>query len=65
MAIVGGGWIGCEVAASARSTGLEVTLIEPLDLPLQRTLGSRLGAFYRDLHVEKGVEMLLGQGVAA
>ena len=65
VAIVGGGWIGCEVAASARSLGLEVTLVEPLDLPLQRTLGPQLGAFYRDLHAEKGVRMLLGHGVAA
>ncbi|MDP1849798.1 MAG: FAD-dependent oxidoreductase [Solirubrobacteraceae bacterium] len=65
VAIVGGGWIGCEVAASARSMGLEVTLVEPLDLPLQRTLGPQLGAFYRDLHAEHGVRMLLGRGVAA
>ena len=65
VAIVGGGWIGCEVAASARSMGLEVTLVEPLELPLQRVLGPALGAFYRDLHAERGVRMLLGQGVAA
>jgi len=65
VAIVGGGWIGCEVAASARSMGLEVTIVEPLDLPLQRVLGPQLGAFYRDLHAEHGVRMLLGQGVAA
>ncbi len=64
-AIVGGGWIGCEVAASARDLGLEVTLIEPLELPLQRALGPQLGAFYRDLHAERGVRMLLGTGVAA
>jgi len=65
VAIVGGGWIGCEVAASCRATGLDVTLVEPLDLPLQRALGPQLGAFYRDLHAEHGVRMLLGQGVAA
>jgi len=65
VAIVGGGWIGCEVAASARSMGLEVTIVEPLDLPLQRTLGPQLGAFYRDLHTAHGVRMLLGHGVAA
>jgi 3-phenylpropionate/trans-cinnamate dioxygenase ferredoxin reductase subunit len=45
--------------------GLEVTLIEPLELPLQRVLGPKLGSFYRDLHTEKGVQMLLGRGVAA
>jgi len=65
VAIVGGGWIGCEVAASARGMGLDVTLIEPLELPLQRALGPVLGAFYRDLHAANGVRMLLGSGVAA
>lgn len=65
VAIVGAGWIGCEVAASARSMGLDVTLIDPLETPLQRVLGAQLGAFYRDVHAEHGVRMLLGQGVAA
>ena len=64
VAIVGAGWIGCEVAASARGMGLEVTLIEPVSLPLQRALGPRLGEFYRDLHADHGVRMLLGHGVA-
>lgn len=63
VAIVGAGWIGCEVAASARSMGLEVTLIEPVSLPLQRALGPRLGEFYRDLHAAHGVRMLLRRGV--
>jgi len=65
VAIVGGGWIGCEVAASACSMGLDVTLIEALQLPLQRVLGPELGAFYRDLHADRGVRMMLGHGVAA
>ena len=64
VAIVGAGWIGCEVAASARSMGLEVTLIEPVSLPLQRALGPQLGEFYRDLHAAHGVQMHLGHGVA-
>ena len=65
VAIVGAGWIGCEVAASARQLGLEVTVVEPAELPLQRTLGPQLGAFYRDVHAEHGVRMLLGRSVAA
>lgn len=65
VAIVGAGWIGCEVAASARSMGLDVTVIDPLETPLQRVLGAQLGAFYRDVHADHGVRMLLGQGVAA
>jgi 3-phenylpropionate/trans-cinnamate dioxygenase ferredoxin reductase subunit len=64
VAIVGAGWIGCEVAASARLMGLDVTLIEPLQVPLQRVLGPELGAFYRDVHADHGVDMLLGRGVA-
>lgn len=65
VAVIGAGWIGCEVAASARQQGLEVTVIEPDSLPLQRVLGPQLGAFYRDLHVEHGVRMLLGHGIEA
>ena len=64
VAIVGAGWIGCEVAASARQLGLEVTVVEPVELPLQRALGPQLGAFYRDVHADHGVRMLLGRGVA-
>ncbi len=65
LTVVGAGWIGCEVAASARQMGVEVTMIEPLELPLQRALGPVLGAFYRDLHAARGVQLLLGRGVAA
>jgi len=65
LAVIGAGWIGCEVAASARQKGLDVTVIEPLELPLLRVLGPDLGAFYRDVHAAQGVKMLLGTGVEA
>jgi 3-phenylpropionate/trans-cinnamate dioxygenase ferredoxin reductase component len=65
LVVIGGGWIGCEVAASARQLGVEVTLIEPLQVLLERVLGSELGAFYRDVHADHGVDMLLGTGVEA
>jgi 3-phenylpropionate/trans-cinnamate dioxygenase ferredoxin reductase subunit len=65
LAVVGGGWIGCEVAASARQRGLDVTVIEPAELPLLRVLGPELGAFYRDVHAEHGVRLALGTGVEA
>ena len=65
LVVVGGGWIGCEVAASARQKGMDVTVIEPLELPLLRVLGPELGAFYRDVHANQGVELLLGTGVEA
>jgi 3-phenylpropionate/trans-cinnamate dioxygenase ferredoxin reductase component len=65
LVIVGAGWIGCEVAASARQRGVEVTLIAPHAVPLERVLGAELGAIYRDIHLDHGVEMLLGTAVAA
>jgi 3-phenylpropionate/trans-cinnamate dioxygenase ferredoxin reductase component len=65
LVVVGAGWIGCEVAASARQRGMEVTLIESLSVPLERVLGPELGAFYRDVHLDHGVELRLGDGVEA
>lgn len=65
LAVVGAGWIGSEVAASARQKGLEVTLIDPLSLPNERIFGPEIGSFYRDVHAQHGVELALGQGVEA
>ena len=65
VVVVGGGWIGSEFAASARQRGLEVTVIDPSPLPLERIFGAEIGAFYRDLHSEHGVQLLLGEGVEA
>jgi 3-phenylpropionate/trans-cinnamate dioxygenase ferredoxin reductase component len=65
MVVVGGGWIGAEVAASARQRGLDVTLIDPHAFPLERVLGAEVGAIYRDIHTDHGVRMLLGTGVDA
>jgi 3-phenylpropionate/trans-cinnamate dioxygenase ferredoxin reductase component len=65
VVVVGAGWIGSEVAASARSRGLEVTVLEPQPVPLARVLGPEVGAVYRDIHLDHGVQMLLGTGVEA
>jgi 3-phenylpropionate/trans-cinnamate dioxygenase ferredoxin reductase subunit len=65
LVVVGAGWIGSEVAASARQRGMEVTVIEPQSVPLERVLGPELGAFYRDVHLDHGVELRLGDGVEA
>jgi 3-phenylpropionate/trans-cinnamate dioxygenase ferredoxin reductase subunit len=65
VAVVGGGWIGCEVAASARALGLPVTLIEPLSAPLERVLGREIGAVFAGLHADHGVRLVLGAGVVA
>ncbi len=58
--VVGGGWIGLEAAAAARSAGCEVTLYEMDDLPLQRVLGPTVARVFADLHREHGVDLRLG-----
>jgi 3-phenylpropionate/trans-cinnamate dioxygenase ferredoxin reductase component len=65
LVVVGAGWIGCEVAASARQKGMEVALIETQSVPLEGVLGPELGAFYRDVHADQGVALHLGTGVEA
>jgi 3-phenylpropionate/trans-cinnamate dioxygenase ferredoxin reductase subunit len=65
VVVVGAGWIGSEVAASARQRGCEVTVVEPAAVPLERVLGPEVGAIYRDIHADHGVRMLLGTGVEA
>jgi 3-phenylpropionate/trans-cinnamate dioxygenase ferredoxin reductase subunit len=65
VVVVGAGWIGAEIAASARQRGLEVTVVAPGSVPLERVLGREVGGLYRDIHTERGVRMLLGSGVDA
>jgi 3-phenylpropionate/trans-cinnamate dioxygenase ferredoxin reductase subunit len=65
VVVVGAGWIGSEFAASARQRGLEVTLVDPLALPNERIFGEEIGAFYRDLHADRGVRLFLGESVEA
>jgi 3-phenylpropionate/trans-cinnamate dioxygenase ferredoxin reductase subunit len=65
VVVVGAGWIGAEVAASARQRGLDVTIVEPASVPLERVLGAELGAIYRDIHADQGVRLLLETGVEA
>jgi 3-phenylpropionate/trans-cinnamate dioxygenase ferredoxin reductase subunit len=65
VVVVGAGWIGAEVAASARQRGLEVTVLDPLSVPLERAIGAEVGAVYRDIHTDHGVRMLMGTGVEA
>ena len=65
LAVIGAGWIGCEVAASARQLGAEVTLIERDSLPLLAVLGEEVGAFYADVHREHGVQLVPDAAVEA
>src|SRR5829696_1031245 len=63
--VIGGGWIGAEVAASARQQGLDVTIVEQSALPLERVLGPELGQIYADIHRDHGVRLVSGTGVEA
>jgi 3-phenylpropionate/trans-cinnamate dioxygenase ferredoxin reductase subunit len=65
VVVVGAGWIGAEVAASARQRGLDVTVLDPAAVPLERVLGREVGALYGDIHADHGVRMLMGTGVEA
>ena len=61
VVIVGGGWIGLEVAAAAREKGCAVTVLEPEPTPLHRQLGPELGERFADLHRAHGVEFRFGE----
>ena len=56
VVVIGAGWIGAEAAASARQKGWDVVLVEMTDVPLERVLGRDLGAIYRDIHIDHGVD---------
>jgi 3-phenylpropionate/trans-cinnamate dioxygenase ferredoxin reductase component len=64
VVIVGMGFIGCEVAATLRGLGLDVTMVDRLPGPLAGVLGPRLSARVRAWHEERGVHLLGGVGVA-
>jgi len=63
VAVVGAGFIGSEVAASCRARGLEVTLLEPLPVPLARGLGEAMGSVSAALHRDHGVDLRCGVAV--
>ncbi len=62
--VVGAGFIGCEVAASLRSLGVEVVLVEPQPTPLASVLGEEIGELVSRLHRAEGVDVRTGIGVA-
>jgi NADPH-dependent 2,4-dienoyl-CoA reductase/sulfur reductase-like enzyme len=65
VTIIGGGWIGLEVAAAAREAGCPVTVYEVADLPLRGVLGPEVARVFADLHRAHGVELVLGSPVTA
>ncbi len=64
VGIIGAGYIGCEVAATCRQRGLDVTIFEYFPQPLERTLGPVMGAWAAELHRSHGVDLRLGCSVA-
>jgi NADPH-dependent 2,4-dienoyl-CoA reductase/sulfur reductase-like enzyme len=60
LAIVGAGFIGQEVAATALGLGAEVTIVEAMAVPLAPILGAELGRWFADLHSEEGARLLTG-----
>jgi len=63
LVVIGGGYVGLEVAASARGQGAHVTVIEAQPRVLARVAGAEVSRFYERVHSEAGVEILTGTGV--
>ncbi|MCL3819421.1 NAD(P)/FAD-dependent oxidoreductase [Aeromicrobium wangtongii] len=63
VVVIGAGFIGAEVAASAREVGCEVTLVELAPLPMSRVLGDDIAAAYVRFHRDRGVDVRTGVGV--
>ena len=63
VCVVGGGFIGAEVAATCRTRGLEVTVLEALPAPLARAFPIQMGAACAALHREHGVDLRTAVGV--
>jgi 3-phenylpropionate/trans-cinnamate dioxygenase ferredoxin reductase component len=61
VVVVGGGWVGAEVAASLRQIGLPVAMIVDGSVPFERVLGKEVGTVYADLHAQNGVELIVNQ----
>ena len=64
LVVVGAGFIGCEVAASARATDLAVTVVDVLSAPLVRVLGDEVATEVTKMHVDAGVDLRMGSTLA-
>ncbi|HEX6352944.1 NAD(P)/FAD-dependent oxidoreductase [Actinophytocola sp.] len=64
LVVIGGGFIGAEVASTARTLGLTVTVVEQLPVPMAGPLGAELGQVCAQLHGDHGVQLITGTGVA-
>ena len=64
LVVVGGGFVGAEVASTARALGVEVTIVEAAPAPLARVLGDEVGLLLAERWRAHGVDVRLGTGVA-
>jgi phthalate 3,4-dioxygenase ferredoxin reductase component len=65
VVMIGSGFIGAEAAAAARSAGCDVTLVDPLPVPMERAVGPVVGALLAGVHPRHGVRTRFGVGVRA
>jgi 3-phenylpropionate/trans-cinnamate dioxygenase ferredoxin reductase subunit len=65
LTLIGAGFIGLEIAATARTLGVEVTVVEAAAQPLTPVIGARLGELFTRLHRENGVDVRTGAAVTA
>ena len=63
LLVVGGGWIGLEVAATARKKGLDVTVVEAMGRLCERTVPPEISGYLLQLHAAHGVDVRLGTGI--
>jgi len=63
LVVVGAGFVGAEVASTARGLGVEVTVVEAADVPLAGPLGETFGAVCAGLHADHGVRLVTGVSV--
>ena len=65
LVVIGAGFIGLEVAASAKQRGLDVTVLEALPVPLERAIGATMGAALAQWHLARAIDVRLSVGVDA
>ncbi len=63
--VIGASFIGLEVGASLRARGLDVTVVAPEKLPLEKVMGPQLGELVKSFHESKGVKFMLGRSIAS
>ncbi|MEU9122202.1 FAD/NAD(P)-binding oxidoreductase [Streptomyces sp. NPDC048506] len=63
VVVIGAGFLGSEIAATARGLGLDVTLVDVEATPLARQVGSRVGELVGTMHREHGVRLCMGRTV--